>query len=81
MGVSAAWHGKGLGELLLMHALERSWIGSQQVASWAMVVDAKPGAHAFYVKYGFIPLPSLSDRLFLPMTVIEELFDGGVNVR
>ena len=74
MGVSAALHGLGLGEYLLMHALERTWIGSQQVASWAMVVDAKVGARDFYVKNGFTPLPTRPDRLFLPIVTIEKLF-------
>ena len=74
MGVSEALHGQRLGEFLLMHALERSWIGSRQVASWAVVVDAKVGARNFYLKHDFIPLPLQPDRLFLPMATIEELF-------
>jgi hypothetical protein len=56
-----------------MHALERAWLGSQQVASWAVVVDAKLGARAFYLKYDFAP-PLKPDRLFLPMKTIERLF-------
>ena len=73
MGVSQDLQGRGLGEFLLMHALERAWIGSQQVASWAVVVDAKAGAREFYLKHDFVPLPSQPDRLFLPMTTIEKL--------
>jgi GNAT superfamily N-acetyltransferase len=74
MGVSQDLQGRGLGEFLLMHALERAWIGSQQVASWAVLVDAKSGAREFYLKHDFVPLPSQPDRLFLPMTTIEKLF-------
>lgn len=74
MGVSQDAQGRGLGEFLLMHALERAWIGSRQVASWAVVVDAKAGARDFYLKYDFVPLPSQPDRLFLPMRTIEKLF-------
>lgn len=74
MAVSQALHGQRLGEFLLMHALERAWLGSQQVASWAVVVDAKAGARDFYLKHDFIALPAQLDRLFLPMTTIEELF-------
>lgn len=40
----------------------------------AVVVDAKMGARAFYVKYDFTPLPLEPDRLFLPMKTIEKLF-------
>jgi predicted GNAT family N-acyltransferase len=74
MAVSQSSPGQGFGEFLLMHALERTWLGSQQVASWAVVVDAKLGARAFYLKYGFVPLPLKPDRLFLPMKTIERLF-------
>jgi len=74
MAVATELRGQRLGEFLLMHALERSWLGSQQVASWAVVVDAKIGARDFYLKHDFIPLPSQPDRLFLPMQTIEQLF-------
>jgi hypothetical protein len=58
------------------HALERSWLGSEQVASWAVVVDAKVGARDFYLKHDFIPLPSQPDRLVLPIQTIEQLFSA-----
>lgn len=74
MAVSRSLHGKRLGEFLLMHALERAWLGSQQVASWAVVVDAKLGARDFYLKHDFVPLPMQPDRLFLPMKTIQHLF-------
>jgi GNAT superfamily N-acetyltransferase len=74
MAVSESLRGRGLGEFLLMHALERAWLGSLQVASWAVVVDAKSGAREFYVKHSFLPLPNRPERLFLPMKTIEGLF-------
>ena len=74
MAVSQSLHGQRLGEFLLMHALERAWLGSQQVASWAVVVDAKAGARDFYLKHDFVPLPSQPDRIILPMRTIEKLF-------
>jgi GNAT superfamily N-acetyltransferase len=76
MAVSRSLHGQRLGEFLLMHALERAWAGSQQVASWAVVVDAKAGAREFYLKHDFVPLPSQPTRLFLPMAIVEKLFDN-----
>ncbi len=74
MAVSESMQGKGLGEHLLLHALERALIGSRQIASWAVIVDAKAGARDFYLRYGFLPFPNLPDRLFLPMKTIETLF-------
>ena len=74
MALTESMQRKGLGEHLLFHALERALIGSRQVASWAVIVDAKPGARDFYLKHDFIPLPNRPDRLFLPMKTIEALF-------
>jgi predicted GNAT family N-acyltransferase len=74
MAVSHTLQGQRLGEFLLMDALARAWRGSQQVASWAVVVDTKAGARDFYLKHDFAPLPSQPDRLFLTMNTIEKLF-------
>jgi len=64
-----------LGERLLMDALYRALQSSRQVASAAVVVDAKDDQAAeFYRKYGFIDLPEFRRRLFLPMSTIEQLF-------
>lgn len=67
--------GRGAGEHLLMNALHRSLQASRQVASVAVVVDAKDGrAGGFYKRYDFMPLMDPPIRLFLPMSVIEKLF-------
>jgi ribosomal protein S18 acetylase RimI-like enzyme len=75
LAVSREFRGQGLGETLLMDALHRSLASSKQVASAGIVVDAKDetGA-AFYRKYGFIELPKIELRLFLPMGTVEQLF-------
>ena len=75
LAVNAVFRGQGLGELLLMDALHRSFTLSQQVASAAVIVDAKDErAVSFYRKYGFLELPNVASRLFLPMTTVERLF-------
>lgn len=72
---STAFKGRGVGELLLMGALKRALDQSRSVASTAVVVDAKDEqAKAFYLEYGFIELPDHPNRLFLPMTTIEQMF-------
>lgn len=74
LAVSAAFRGQGIGELLLMDALSRCLNGSREVASAAVIVDAKDaGAAAFYRKYGFLELPKMARRLFLPMATVEAL--------
>lgn len=75
LAVSTAFRSQGLGELPLMDALKKSLASSKQVASAAVIVDAKDDqAIAFYKKYGFLELPKIPKRLFLPMATIEQLF-------
>lgn len=75
LAVSLDFRGRRFGELLLMDALRRALMGSRQVASAAVVVDAKDeAAREFYLHYAFIPLPARKNRLFCPMKTIEKLF-------
>jgi len=70
------YKGHGVGELLLIDALKKSLSMSRDIASAAVVVDAKDEkAHRFYAEFGFIPFPdSQKKRLFLPMATIEKTF-------
>ena len=75
LAVDRGYRGRRLGQLLLMDALLRSLRTTPEVASYAVVVDAKDDdALAFYRRYGFVPLADYSNRLFLPMKTIEKLF-------
>lgn len=61
--------------MLLMDALHRILQHSREVASAGVVVDAKDAdAVSFYKKYGFLELPDVERRLFLPMGTVAELF-------
>jgi len=75
LAVSTEFRGQRVGETLLMDALHRSLDSSKQVASAGIIVDAKDeSAATFYRKYGFIELPKIEKRLFLPMGTVEQLF-------
>ena len=75
LAVDTRLRGTGAGEHLLMDALRIALEASREVASVAVVVDAKDeGIVAFYRHYGFIRFADERRRLFLPMTVIERLF-------
>ena len=66
--------GKGLGEFLLMDALSRCVRASEEVAVFAVIVDAKnQQAKDFYLKYGFIPLEDQELSLFLPISTIKQV--------
>lgn len=64
----------GTGSLLLMDALARALQKSAEIASLAVVADAKDeAALTFYRKFGFTQLGSDPNRVFLPMGTIAEL--------
>lgn len=67
--------GQGVGELLLVDALKRSLAMSLNIASVAVIVDAKDDrAVAFYSGFGFTPFPESAKRLYLPMQTIAKLY-------
>ena len=75
LAISERFRGQGLGEFLLLDALYRCLQQSKQVASAAVVVDAKyDAAKRFYEHFGFLSLPETPNRLFLPIKTIERLF-------
>jgi len=71
------YRGMGLGELLLMHALEQSLHVSEQIGAHAVVVDAlNDQAMAFYRRFGFVAFEDEPRRAYLPMAEVKELFFG-----
>jgi ribosomal protein S18 acetylase RimI-like enzyme len=76
LAVGLDFRGQRLGEFLLFDALRRALAGSMQVASAAVVVDAKnEEASAFYRRYDFISLPTHPTRFFYLMSSIARLFE------
>lgn len=70
--VDTAFHGKGIGAALLVNAMKRALLASNDVAMYALFVDAKnEQAKSFYQKYGFIELQEHPMKLFLPMETID----------
>lgn len=73
LAVDTRYHGQEFGELLLMDALHRCYLLSEEIGSMAVIVDPlDAGAVAFYEQYGFIVLDSR--RMFLPMKTVAGLF-------
>lgn len=69
------YQGAGLGAYLLLDALARIVDANDEVATYAIVVDAKDErAASFYRKYGFISFPSQPLRLFLPTATARAAF-------
>ncbi len=60
--------GRGLGKLLLGCAVDRCLKAKQQVAAYALIVDAKnEAAKAFYLHFGFKALLDSPLSLYLPL--------------
>uniref|UniRef100_UPI0036DEDD9D GNAT family N-acetyltransferase n=1 Tax=Photorhabdus sp. RM322S TaxID=3342825 RepID=UPI0036DEDD9D len=59
----------GIGQMLLADAIKRTLVITD-IAIYAMVVDAIEGAQEFYKQYGFLPLTTGKNRLFLPLKPI-----------
>ena len=75
LAVDKRFEKKGVGKMLLIDALKRSYEISKSIGSFAVVVDPLDiDAENFYTKYGFILLPD-SRKMFLAMKTIEKLFN------
>lgn len=75
LAVDKNFQGKGLGKLLLIDALKRSYEISSKIGSFAVVVDPiDEEAEAFYESFGFTKLPD-SGKQFIAMNTIKQLFD------
>ena len=71
LAVEASVQGRGLGELLLMDAIQRSCSVKANIGIHALFVDAKDErASAFYKRYGFVPFPDSPTTLVLPFSTI-----------
>ena len=77
LAVDNAVKGQGLGTELLVDALLRAVKASQDVAVFAVRVDAiNLTAKDFYLKYEFIPFQDQPLSLFLPIKTISKEFLG-----
>lgn len=75
LAIHSNYHGKKIGSYLLVDALKRSFIVSQQIGIVAVIVDAKnESAETFYKNFGFISFPDNRRRLFLPPSSVKKLF-------
>lgn len=73
LAIDKSAKGQGLGQLLLIDALKRSFEASKSVGSIAVVVDPMDeDAQEFYIKFGFVLLEN--GKMFIAMKTIASLF-------
>lgn len=75
LAIDENYHGLGLGKMLLIDALKKSYSISKKIGSFAVVVDPiDKAAEQFYKKYDFIKLPD-SNKMFIAIKTIGQLFE------
>ncbi len=68
LAVDNSVQGKGVGKILLSNAIKRTLAVSDEIAIYAVVVDAiNQEAESFSRRYGFSRLAFSGSRLFLPL--------------
>lgn len=78
LAVDQGAQGQGLGEALLMNALERCLGLADKIGVHAVEVDAIDGqSRVFYERYGFVPLLDNKLHLFLPIATIRDALKRG----
>jgi hypothetical protein len=74
LAINLKFQKQGIGKLLLIDALRRSYNTSKIIGSFAGIVDPLDNdAEKFYANYGFIMLPG-SGKMFIAMKTIGQLF-------
>lgn len=75
LAVDARHQRQGLGELLLMDALHRCLLLSEEIGMIGVVLDAKhKQAKAYYQRYEFEEFPDAPLTLWLPVGAMQKLF-------
>jgi predicted GNAT family N-acyltransferase len=71
LAVDSKYHGQGLGGLLLANALSRIVSVSDEIGGVLVLVDAKPTAVNFYLRYGFERFEDHPESLFIPIQTLK----------
>ncbi len=76
LAVSQRLQGWGIGALLLADALKRCLALSQEIAAWAVLVDAlDERAAQFYRRFGFRPFEEQPLTLYVPMAELPTVLE------
>jgi GNAT superfamily N-acetyltransferase len=75
LAIDLKYQGIGIGRILLIDALNRSYGISKEIGSFGVIADPiDKDAERFYEKYGFIKLPD-SRKMFIATQTLKELFE------
>jgi GNAT superfamily N-acetyltransferase len=71
LAVDRRFQHRGIGELLLVHAVDRAVAVGRQVGCRGVVVDAYPKAVSWYEKFGFLALPGARPKSATPKMFLD----------
>ena len=75
LAIDRKFQGKGIGKILLIDALKRSYEISKIIGSFGVIVDPIDNeAKSFYKRYDFIELPD-SEKMFIAIKTLKDLFE------
>lgn len=74
LAVDINWQGKGIGKILIIEAMNRAVIISDNAGVVGLFVDAKDEkAKSYYTRYGFVSLEDNLLEMFLPLATIRQI--------
>jgi predicted N-acetyltransferase YhbS len=76
LGVNQVWQRQGIGEILMLDAMQRALIVAENAGGIGLFVDAKDeAARTYYERFGFVSLEDALLEMFLPLSTIQQMFD------
>jgi ribosomal protein S18 acetylase RimI-like enzyme len=74
LAVDRQWQRQGIGEILMVEAMQRALLVADTAGGIGLFVDAKDGAaQSYYARYGFITLEDNPLEMFLPLSLLRTL--------
>jgi ribosomal protein S18 acetylase RimI-like enzyme len=72
LAVDRQWQRQGIGEILMVEAMQRALIVADTAGGIGLFVDAKDeAAQSYYARYGFITLADNPLEMFLPLSLLK----------
>jgi ribosomal protein S18 acetylase RimI-like enzyme len=74
LAVDLKWQRQGIGEILMVEAMQRALLVADTAGGIGLFVDAKDeSAQSYYARYGFIALEDNPLEMFLPLSLLRTL--------
>lgn len=75
LAIAKAWQRQGIGEILMIEAMQRTLAIAENVGIIGLFVDAKDeAAKGYYERYGFV-IEDTPLELFLPLATVKQFLE------